>query len=187
MPLKGQISVAINSMGVQIKQIKSLSDFAWQILNAAKDWQDQLLSEITGQRERIARIFLTKEEGGLNLNMSASVSRRLMLWGYEAGCKFTDGSFDFEEHKWRRLLVLHKHFATNLSAIEQVWNQGFGSWYEDYAPNAKSYRQLTLSDRQVIADVMRRLIAGGYEESEITNADDKLPKKGGALRVTPKY
>lgn len=178
---------ASEGMGVQIKTIDSVSDFAWQILNAAKDWQDQLLSEITGQRERIARIFLTGEEGGLNLNMSAAISRRLMRWGYEAGCKFTDGSFDFQEHKWRRLLVLYKHLEDNLRAIDKSWEEGFGDWYDGYSKRPRSYRKLTLADRQHIAESLRRLVAARDDGAQIANATDKLPRKAGALKVAPKY
>lgn len=180
-------STASEGMGVQIKQIRSLSDFAWQVLNSAKDWQDQLLSEITGQRERIARIFLTESEGGLNLNMSPFVSRRLMRWGYEAGCKFTDGSFDFDEHKWRRLLVLYKHLEGNLEAIEQTWGEGFGDWYEQYAPDVTSYKKLTLKDRRHIAEAMQELVAARDIGSEIENSMEKLPRKAGVLKVAPKY
>lgn len=180
---------ASEGMGVQIKEVKSLTDFAWQILNSAKDWQDQLLSEITGQRERVVRIFLTDREGGLNLNMPADVSRQLMRWGYEAGCKFTDGDFDFEEHKWRRLLVLYKHLQQNLGAIDRIWDEGFGDWYDRYMPDVKSYKKLTLADRHQIAAYIRQLLAAhdGEDVGEIANLEEKLPKRAGALKVAPKY
>ena len=147
--VNGRVALSASAgegMGVQIKELRTVSNFGWQILNSAKDWQDQLLSEITGQRERIARVFLTSREGGLNLKMPPDVSRQLMRWGYEAGCKFTDGEFDFEEHKWRRLLALYKHLEESLDAIENIWNAGFGAWYERYVPNVKSYKKLTLAD-----------------------------------------
>lgn len=180
---------ASEGMGVQIKEVTSLADFGWQILNSAKDWQDQLLSEITGQRERIARIFLTDREGGLNLDMPPDVSRQLMRWGYEAGCKFTDGIFDFDEHKWRRLLVLYKHLEQNLAAIDRVWDAGFGDWYERYLPNVKSYKKLTLADRHQIAADIRELLAASESEDAtvIANREEKLPKRAGTLKVAPKY
>ncbi|WP_421590972.1 patatin [Shinella sp. M27] len=182
-------TTASEGMGVQIKEVKSLTDFAWQILNSAKDWQDQLLSEITGQRERVARIFLTDREGGLNLDMPADVSRQLMRWGYEAGLKFTDGDFDFDEHKWRRLLVLYKHLQQNLEAIDRIWDEGFGDWYDSYLPEVKSYKRLTLADRRQIAADLRELLAArdGEDAGKIANPEEKFPKRAGALKVAPKY
>src|SRR5206468_2020468 len=45
---------AADGIGVQILPIGGFAGFLWQIVSSAKDWQDQLLSEISGQRERIA-------------------------------------------------------------------------------------------------------------------------------------
>ncbi|ODU68859.1 MAG: hypothetical protein ABT11_14905 [Novosphingobium sp. SCN 66-18] len=180
---------ASEGMGVQIQEVKSPTGFAWQILNSAKDWQDQLLSEITGQRERIARIFLTDREGGLNLDMPPAVSRQLMRWGYEAGCKFTDGPFDFDEHKWRRLLVLYKHLEQNLEATDSIWEAGFSDWYKAYLREVKSYRKLTLTDRRQIAADIRKLLAArkSGDAAAIARLEEKLPKRAGTLKVAPKY
>lgn len=176
-------------MGVQIKEIRSLRDFAWQILSSAKDWQDQLLSEITGQRERIARIFLTDKEGGLNLDMPPELSRQLMRWGYEAGRKFKEGEFDFDEHRWRRLLVLYKHLQQTLDSIDRIWDGGFGDWYARYYPKVKSYKKLTIEDRLRIARDMEELLDGrdGQGAPTLGGMEAKLPRKSGVLKVAPRY
>lgn len=169
---------AAQGMGVPMKDIQCLRDFGWQIISSAKDWQDQLLSEITGQRERIVRIFLNESEGGLNLDMPPELSRELMAWGCEAGAKFTDGTFDFEEHKWRRLLVLYKHLEKNLNAIDKIWDNGFGDWYNGYYPHAKTYRSLTLRERRQIAIDITNLLGsrGALQQNEVINPDIKLPR-----------
>lgn len=180
---------AREGMGVQIKELHSIADFAWQILNSAKDWQDQLLSEITGQRERTARIFLTKDEGGLNLAMPAHVSHQLMLWGHEAGKRFTSGDFSFDEHRWRRLLVLYQHLEDNLDAIERIWEGGYGAWYQAYQRKVKSYKKLTLADRaQIASDMAKLLDARAREEGDgIAKRNEKLPRRAGVLKVAPRY
>lgn len=175
-------------MGVPVKPLRTLPDFAWQILNSAKDWQDQLLSELTGQRERIARIFLTDREGGLNLDMPPEISRSLMHWGWQAGRKFTEGDFDFDEHRWRRLLVLYRHLEQNLATMDAVWKGGFEQWYEGYAPVARSYKELSQTDRKRIAAHIRALLAAEQSsEGDIVGADRKFPRKAGVLKVSPKY
>lgn len=182
-------SSAGEGMGVQIKEIKRLMEFGWQILNSAKDWQDQLLSEITGQRERVARIFLTEGEGGLNLNMSPEASRQLMKWGYEAGLKFTNGDFDFEEHKWRRLIVLYNHLKENIEGLERIWGDGFSEWYKIYSRKVKSYKKFTIQDREVIALEIQKIIESRSIDSDVSikNLEDKIPKKSGILKISPKY
>lgn len=182
-------TTASEGMGVQVKEIRSLQDFGWQVLNSAKDWQDQLLSEITGQRERIARVFLTDREGGLNLDMPPDVSRRLMRWGYEAGCKFTDGSFDFDEHRWRRLLVIYKHLQNNLDAMDRIWDEGFADWFKGYQRQVKSYKSVGIGDRKrIAADIAALLAARDASQADaIRNREDKLPKRAGTLKVGPRY
>lgn len=174
-------------MGIQIGQIGGVGEFASHILNSAKDWQDQLLSGITGQRERIARIFLTDREGGLNLSMPPEVSRQLMAWGYEAGRRFVDGGFDFDEHRWRRLLALHQHLETNLDAADRVWRGGFADWYRGYAPHARSYTKLGKADRARIASDLATLLAARSEPGGIRNAVGKFPQRTGVLKIVPRY
>jgi hypothetical protein len=48
-------ATASDGMGIQIQEIASPVAFGWQVLNSAKDWQDQLLSGITGQRAHRGR------------------------------------------------------------------------------------------------------------------------------------
>jgi predicted acylesterase/phospholipase RssA len=181
---------ASDGMGVQISEIRSLKDFGWQILASAKDWQDQLLSGISGQRERIARIYLANREGGLNLDMPAAVSRDLMLWGYEAGRKFTSDAFDFDEHRWRRLLVLYKNLRRTLGQAESVWDGGFDRWYEGYFRQVKSYKSVTLAQRRMITEDMNRVLAEcrAFADEAATEAAVKhMPQRSGTMKVAPKY
>lgn len=181
---------AEHGMGVQIAQIRSLTDFGWSILSSAKDWQDQLLSEITGQRERIARIYLTSNEGGLNLNMSPETSRALMFWGYEAGKKFKEGGLDFDEHKWRRLLALYQNLRSYLLRANTVWSKGYAQWYESYLRDTETYNALSLADkRRIKADLDALFEISSVFEAEplIRNPDEKFPRKIGVLKTSPKY
>jgi hypothetical protein len=177
---------SIQGSGVQVSEIRSLADFGWQILAAAKDWQDQLASEITGQRERIARIYLDSSEGGLNLNMSEEVSRSLMRYGLEAGRLFTT-TFDFSEHRWRRMLGVYRNTSEWIDRMAATWTGGFASWFAAYQKDVQSYERLTQSDRKVIAKHFGELAAASSERESIKRADDKFPAKTGQLRVTGRY
>jgi hypothetical protein len=67
--------------------------FFTQILNAARNWRDNMQAELPGYRDRVCQIRLTETEGGLNLNMSADVVKRLVERG-ESGRRDHE-RFDF--------------------------------------------------------------------------------------------
>jgi len=172
--------------GIQVTDIKSLSDFGWQVLTAAKDWQDQLSSEITGQRERVARIFLDRNEGGLNLAMPESVSTSLMLYGLEAGRLFRT-QFNFDEHRWRRMLGVYRNTGDWLDRAGKTWTDGFGAWFAGYRTKVSSYKKVTVSDRALMAKQFSALAAATSGRQTIKRLDDKFPANTGQLRVTGRY
>jgi hypothetical protein len=177
---------SLQGSGVQVTEIKSLADFGWQVLAAAKDWQDQLASEITGQRERIARIFLDRSEGGLNLDMPEEVSRSLMQYGLDAGRLFST-AFVFDEHRWRRMLGVYRNTSEWIDRTAVTWTTGFGLWFAGYQQHVQSYEKLTQSDRKLIAKHFSQLAAASSGRETIKRADDKFPAKTGQLRVTGRY
>lgn len=93
------------------------------ILNAARNWQDELQSVLPGYRERIAHIALTSDEGGLNLEMKQGVVARLSKYGELAGKELA--GFDLEEHRWRRFLTAYAAFEESFEAMADSWNDGF--------------------------------------------------------------
>jgi hypothetical protein len=171
---------------VQVKEINTLGQFGWSVLAAAKDWQDQLASGISGQRERIARIFLDRTEGGLNLNMPAEVSRALMSYGRDAGRLFTT-RFDFDEHRWRRVLGVYRNTEDWIDRATTSWTGGYAVWFNGYQGKVGSYRSLTLPDRKLIAKHFTSLAIATEARTKITRADDKFPRRTGQLRVTGRY
>jgi hypothetical protein len=173
-------------IGVPAHEIKKLGALAGSILSSAKDWQDQLLGTMPGQRERIARVYLSKEEGGLNLTMPQDRSEALMGYGQEVGALFAMGALDFDEHRWRRALVAYDQLEKTLFSTEQVWTEGFGSWFEAYLPDVKSYKEVTDTDRGRI--LQRFKTFGGLAVAfapAIINKRRKFPRPGGRLRIGP--
>jgi hypothetical protein len=113
-------------------QIKTAPGFLISILNAAKDWQDQLQMLSTGYKERIVHICLNDKEGGLNLDMDPKIIRRIGGYGAAAGRRFTQSltpeergrsveTFDFEDHQWRRFLVLYERLEEDLETLKDQW------------------------------------------------------------------
>ena len=180
-------------LGVRIKELRSVPQFGFQLIDSAKDWQDQLLSELTGQRERVARIYLAPDEGGLNLQMAPETSRQLMLYGYEAGKQFCEGGFDFDEHKWRRLVVLYDHLDRMLSSVSDRWTPGYSEWFDSYRGKVKSYKSaITVGEREQILQTIDALTEA-YRDLPpefaipLERRDEKFPKKRGKLSIGPTY
>ena len=171
--------------------IDSLAAFGWSIISSAKDWQDQLLSEIPGQRERIATVFLASNEGGLNLAMSSARSTKLMQFGQIAGERIGT-VFSWDEHLWRRSLIFaeaHGQLSEKLVATyDGVAPGGFAQWFAGYA-----FASGTPLSYKVPASVKREI--GNYVDACAAQAranlphgrpsHDRLPKVRVRYRVRP--
>jgi predicted acylesterase/phospholipase RssA len=107
----------------------SASGFLMAVMNAMQNWNDTTQSVLPGYRDRIVTVFLADDEGGLNLDMPASILHRLKLRGAAAGAliaeRFTapsvlppgPGAMGWENHRWLR-------FRTALGAL-QTYLAGF--------------------------------------------------------------
>ena len=87
--------------------VSDLATFGTQILNAARNWRDNMQAELPGYRDRICWIRLTEREGGLNLDMKPDVVRRLVERGRDAGRTVVDpNGFNWDEHRFTRYRTL---------------------------------------------------------------------------------
>lgn len=90
------------------------------LLGAAKDWQDNLLSIMPGQFDRIVTIKLARGEGGLNLVMPKERSELLMQLGYLAGTELAD-NFDLQAHRVRRALAAYEEIERVAESFSRNW------------------------------------------------------------------
>jgi predicted acylesterase/phospholipase RssA len=89
--------------------VEGIVTFVRQLSNAARNWHDNVQSELPGSRDRICQIRLAKSEGGLNLDMPTKVIDRLVARGIEAGeaiCADPPAGFDWNCHRFTRYLTL---------------------------------------------------------------------------------
>jgi hypothetical protein len=179
---------AWTGLGVQIQNIETIGKFAWQVFYSAKDWQDQLLSGMTGQRERIAHIYLSGGEGGLNLDMKPEVSRALMGYGLAAGRKFALGEFNFDEHRWRRLLAFYRNSIGWIDRAATAWDDGMRQWYQGYSASIRSYRISKVSRRKIAIGIDVMLVPPPPEQRISSKIIERsFPKNVGQLRNAPRY
>lgn len=178
-------SSASDGVGLPTWEVNSMAGFANGVLGSAKDWQDQLLARMPGQRERIAKVYLTAAEGGLNLTMPRARSQALMRYGQEVGARFAAGAFDFDEHRWRRALVAYEQLEKTVGALDSVWTDaGFGDWLEAYEP--LSYKSARPS-RPVIHERIAQLAALGRRFVPALAGRKMFPRPSGRLRIGPDF
>jgi hypothetical protein len=99
----------------------NLFGFFRAIIDLLQNRVDNLQSRMPGFRDRIAHIWLTKSEGGLNLDMPGDVVRRLAARGAAAGDllrqRFASPApgekMNFTNHRWVR-------YRTTFSAIQRM-------------------------------------------------------------------
>jgi len=197
---------------LSIGQIPGVGAFAMALLNAAKDWQDQLRTVLPGYRERVAHIYLKSDEGGLNLNMPPERIDTLLDLGLRAGHLMTAHPptdraaaavatedkdrypFDFDDHRWRRFLSAYGTLEELLLQAEASWGEAgtpgtFRAFIETYLKDPGSYADSSLGDRE---EAFRRIDAlMGLVRSWTPPLNDPknklLPKRAGLMRITPRY
>lgn len=166
-----------------ITDIRSVLGFGGALLGAVMDWQDTLLAGMPGQRERIIRVALAKEEGGLNLDMPPERSRKLMAYGRQAGQKL-NAEFVFEEHKWRRALVVYEQLEMAVEATGRAWSGGFGTWLKGYAP--ASYKENKGETRDQVEARLEKFVKLEDDfQPSLRGRRGQFPKPTGRLRITP--
>lgn len=109
---------------VRINRISGVGGFVGALMNAMQAFYDNMQMRHAGYRDRVARVFLDAEEGGLNLTMPPELLERLGARGAAAGEKlverFVHGDA-WRNHRWVRLRSLFamidpmlKDFATQM-------------------------------------------------------------------------
>jgi len=167
--------------------------FLSRLVDAAKDWQDNLQSTLPGYRDRIVHVGLKSDEGGLNIAMPPKLVLALGQYGAQAGMDMRD-EFDLDEHRWRRFLVAMDRMDHTLDEIAAAYNgqgdiESFAAFLNryPYPPNPVSYKDAardhlaTLKTRAAdLAELSRRWQA----QLQIPNVE--LPHPRTDLRIAPR-
>jgi predicted acylesterase/phospholipase RssA len=165
--------------------------FLSRLVDAAKDWQDNLQSTLPGYRERIVHITLKDDEGGLNLSMDPQRIRTLTEYGAQAG-RLAASEFNLDGHRWRRFLVAMAVMEKTLDNLVSAYDAGedggesFREFLERYPLVAESYRQdshhleALLQRAQELVELGRR-----WREAPTIRSGD-IPHPETDLRATAK-
>jgi len=186
---------------LEARSISSLADFAMGLLNAAKDWQDNLQTLLPGYRERVVHVYLKPDEGGLNLTMPPERIAGLVELGGRAGALMAGGPplavddafpFDFADHRWRRFLVAYAAIESLLDGAADDWGdaadpQSFAAFIKGYMAEPASYGRSSQKWRRDVFDRMETLMDLGraWGAEPLRHQDGAIPYPRPVLRMVP--
>ena len=183
---------------VVVNKVDSIFGFIMSIFNAAQVWQDTNQTYLPGYRERVVRLHLKADEGGLNLDMPAERIDALTKIGSAAGAVLRD-DFDLNEHRWRRLLSAYAAIESAFEDIQQQYQlaepQSMQQFLEQYIeefsngnPIAHSYKP----DDGELQELKTRLdallvLATNWSNKPIRDqwGGSGMPKPSSSLKITP--
>ena len=96
----------------RVRPVAGILDFVGALVGTMMHWRDSVQMGLPGYRERVARVGLRPDEGGLNLAMPPPTIRSLVALGAMAASKLdrafnaprTAGRFNrWDQHRWVRL------------------------------------------------------------------------------------
>lgn len=130
------------------RQLSEVRDFISALLSTMQDWSDNEQSNLLSARQRIVRIPLLQEEGGLNLTMPPELIDKLIERGRKAGEKF--GEFDEEQHRWTRFVSSMVSFAESHAGMKKVWNPENFSENPSLREFVENYSEAAVKEGQTI-------------------------------------
>ena len=183
--------------------VTALPGFLSAILNAMQNWNDNTQTRLPGYRDRIVTVFLSDEEGGLNLDMPPDVLERLRLRGAAAGTLIAsrfkepsllppgDAKMDWENHRWLR----YRSMMGSLKSYLTKFAKGFD---DPELPDVTFTKLIEADDgtpvhtyplapaaRAAVADVTARAAELGTALDALAALDDRIPHPSPDLVVRP--
>lgn len=185
---------------VPINPIGGLFSFLGAVFAAAQNWQDKAQTKLPGYRDRVVSIALKADEGGLNLAMNEDQIMMLSELGGLAAEEII-AKFNFDEHRWRRLLsayaafekefsFIYEEFLTNdssenLSEYLARYVEGFNN--KDLIANSYSPSNQAELDQLISRINELSTLAGQWHANPVRNTwgDNNMPKPNTSLRLVP--
>jgi predicted acylesterase/phospholipase RssA len=102
--------------------VARLVGFFSAIVDTMQNWRDNMESRMPGYRNRIVHISQRPDEGGLNLDMEATVIQRLSERGRRGGIRLRE-EFDWNNHAWVRYRSYLAALEVNLTRFRRAYEE----------------------------------------------------------------
>jgi hypothetical protein len=162
---------------IEWRDVTSLPAFIWSIFGTAQNYRDTAQARLPSYNERIVRVRLKPEEGGLNLRMPPDIVAEIVRKGQLAGRALLPqepeaaarrrGGFNFDEHRWVRLVVLLSEIDQQLRDMRAAYDDVQSDYAEflhsalsdDTLPECPPYYRGSAIERALFARRIEALIA----------------------------
>ena len=125
-----------------------MGGFLGAIMNAMQNWNDNTASRMPAVRDRVVRVRLKADEGGVNLNMEARKIRDVAKRGAEAAreliARFQPPASGWDDQRWARFRVMLEALRNRFKQAGLALNQG--------APHMGSYDDLVREAMSQVRD-----------------------------------
>lgn len=174
--------------------LSDLSGFFFGIIGTMQNWRDLLQGRASGHRDRIVRVALDADEGGMNLNMPEQVLTAIAAKGRAAGARLI-ADFDFDNHFWiryRNAASAAERFTIsfgdalappvngdNARAFERMWSRDL--------PTAGPYRFSKAQAEEAVTRLERIRHEAALWKDAAVDLTEGAPKPLPQLRVVPTF
>jgi hypothetical protein len=146
----GGVVVGLRPFGP--KGLRALVGFGHAIMDTMQNWTDNAQSRVPGYRDRVAHVYHTKEEGGMNLSMPRCRIEALAERGRCAAELLVnrfrlplpaDTRLTWDNHRWVRYRTTMNLLQENLRSFERAWLAPANADFPLYpAPGETAYAKL---------------------------------------------
>jgi predicted acylesterase/phospholipase RssA len=157
------------------KSASRMGGFLMSIVETMQNWNDNTQARSAGVRDRVVRVRLKDNEGGMNLNMPQCVIESVAKKGGEAAAKLIDaflgpprssGWDGWSQQRWARLDVFLYALSQKLPGLLRAMGGN--------VPYATPYN--------VLIDAAEKIVPPGHEEKLSAEQKEALRKMIAALR-----
>jgi predicted acylesterase/phospholipase RssA len=165
--------------------ITSLFGFLGTIVRTMQNWSDNTQMRLPGYRDRVAHIYLSEQEGGMNLSMPRRRVERLTRRGRIAGQKVQ--TLDWDGHRWTRYRSAVAQLEERLDQMEEVYSGGFDRFLEAHDSKKGRYqrpdawKKYAMESTTALMDAVR-----SWRAHPKYRLGDKPPKPEPELRISPR-
>ena len=185
----------------------SVLGFFGALFDTARNWADAELMAMPGYRDRIVHVMLSKDEGGMNLNMPKEIIDRVGARGEKAGellaARFASPPLldpqsnepvvlTWDNHRWIRYRSLMAGLELLLKQMRKAWGAGYSELLNRPIAEEPSYKFRNDAQREFAREATEYALAAADKWTGETtfdrhdgSAQGRSPRPKPALRMKP--
>jgi predicted acylesterase/phospholipase RssA len=167
--------------------IDGLFAFIGSIITTMQNWSDNTQMRLPGYRDRVVHVYLSPEEGGLNLTMPKERVEALTQRGVAAGKAVQ--TLDWDGHRWTRFRTAMAQIQEKLGRVKELYTGGYRRFLDAHDSTKgryqrpKGWKDYALESTD---ELMKVVDAWDQDPNGHRLDNEPLPSPGAELRMGPK-